>query len=78
MRLIFVLAVSAVIGSAALAQDAQPIAPMDVDPALAELGKRMFYDTRLSGDTTLACASCRASSSVSAEPGETTFATSSS
>ena len=31
---------------------------MDVKPELSELGKRMFYDTRLSGDTTLACASC--------------------
>ncbi len=31
---------------------------MEVKPALADLGKRMFYDTRLSGDTTLSCASC--------------------
>ena len=31
---------------------------MEVDPARAELGKRLFYDARLSGDTTLACASC--------------------
>ena len=42
----------------AVAQDAGPIPPMEVKPELAELGKRMFYDTRLSGDTTLACASC--------------------
>ena len=26
--------------------------------ARAELGKRLFYDTRLSGDASLACASC--------------------
>ncbi|PYG33375.1 cytochrome-c peroxidase [Pelagimonas varians] len=45
-------------GTAALAQDSVPIQPMDVNAARAELGKRMFYDTRLSGDTTLACASC--------------------
>lgn len=44
-------------GSAA-AQDAVPIQPIEVNPARAELGKRMFYDTRLSGDTSLACASC--------------------
>ncbi|MEM9641528.1 MAG: cytochrome c peroxidase [Pseudomonadota bacterium] len=37
---------------------ADPIEPMDVDPALAELGKRMFYDPRLSGDTSLSCSSC--------------------
>ena len=30
----------------------------DVPPALANLGKRLFYDERLSGDTSLACASC--------------------
>ena len=31
---------------------------MDVNAARAELGKRMFYDTRLSGDTSLSCSSC--------------------
>ena len=46
-------------GSAATAQDAvTPEAPLDVNAARAELGKRMFYDPRLSGDTSLACASC--------------------
>tara|TARA_R110002096_G_scaffold249624_2_gene441985 strand:- start:990 stop:2072 length:1083 start_codon:yes stop_codon:yes gene_type:complete len=61
MRLVlsFAVAVFAVLfGIAAQAQDKGPIKPMDVKPALAELGKRMFYDVRLSGDTTLACASC--------------------
>ncbi|SEQ58403.1 cytochrome-c peroxidase [Thalassovita taeanensis] len=42
----------------AAAQDSVPIQPIDVNAARAELGKRMFYDTRLSGDTNLACASC--------------------
>ncbi|MEL6311388.1 MAG: cytochrome c peroxidase [Pseudomonadota bacterium] len=37
---------------------AEPINPLEVDEAKAELGKRIFYDTRVSGDTTLACASC--------------------
>ncbi|KGB81538.1 photosynthetic protein synthase I [Rhodovulum sp. NI22] len=45
-------------GTAAIAQDSAPIAPMDVNAARAELGKRLFYDYRLSGDTALACASC--------------------
>ncbi|WP_227268497.1 cytochrome-c peroxidase [Roseobacter weihaiensis] len=45
-------------GTATLAQDTVPIPPMDVDAARAELGKRLFYDTRLSGDTFLSCASC--------------------
>ncbi len=56
MRLLIALAVSALVSAPVLA--AGPLKPMDVKPALAELGKRMFYDTRLSGDTTLACASC--------------------
>ena len=48
----------AVFGSAALAQGEGAIAPKEVSPALAELGKRLFYDDRLSGDTSLACSSC--------------------
>jgi len=54
------LALSALLmGSSALAQEAvTPEPPLDVNPARAELGKRLFYDTRLSGDTSLACASC--------------------
>lgn len=46
------------VSTTALAQESVPIPPMDVNAARAELGKRMFYDTRLSGDTSLACASC--------------------
>ncbi len=45
-------------GTAVVAQDVVPIPPMDVNTARAELGKRLFYDTRLSGDTSLSCASC--------------------
>ena len=52
------LAVHALVGAPALAQETGPLQPIDVKPALADLGKRMFYDTRLSGDDTLACASC--------------------
>ena len=46
-------------GAAAQAQEAiTPEPPIDVNAARAELGKRLFYDTRLSGDTSLSCASC--------------------
>ena len=55
MRLIIAIAAVAFLGSAAWAD---PLKPMDVKPELAELGKRMFYDARLSGDTTLSCSSC--------------------
>ncbi|WP_299404942.1 cytochrome c peroxidase [uncultured Roseobacter sp.] len=44
--------------SAGAAQDVTPDPAIEVDAARAELGKRMFYDTRLSGDTSLSCASC--------------------
>ncbi|NNE88067.1 MAG: photosynthetic protein synthase I [Silicimonas sp.] len=53
------LAICLVIGGAsATAQDVTPDPAIEVNAARAELGKRMFYDTRLSGDTSLACASC--------------------
>ena len=56
-------------GSAATAQDAvTPEAPLDVNAARAELGKRMFYDPRLSGDTSLACASCHQSINGFSDP----------
>jgi len=32
--------------------------PQEINAPLAELGKRMFFDTRLSGDDSLSCASC--------------------
>ncbi|MEM1267594.1 MAG: cytochrome c peroxidase [Pseudomonadota bacterium] len=46
------------ISGAAWAEDVTPEPALDVDAARAELGKRLFYDVRLSGDTGLACASC--------------------
>lgn len=46
-------------GTAVAAQEAvTPHPALEVDAARAELGKRLFYDVRLSGDATLSCASC--------------------
>ena len=47
------------LSSSALAQEAvTPAEPLKVNAARAELGKRLFFDYRLSGDTSLSCASC--------------------
>ncbi|MBI48302.1 MAG: photosynthetic protein synthase I [Marinobacter sp.] len=35
-----------------------PLQAPEINPVKAELGKRLFYDARLSGDTSTACASC--------------------
>lgn len=51
-------AVTVVATGSAMAQDPGPVAPIEVDADKAELGKRLFFDTRLSGDGELACASC--------------------
>ena len=41
------------------AQDGQgPIKPIKVDAKKAELGKRLFFDPRLSGDAAISCATC--------------------
>ena len=58
MRTVAAMAMAVFAGGTALAQETTPLEPLDVNPSLAELGKRIFYDTRVSGDTTLACASC--------------------
>lgn len=57
-RLIALTAMMTIGSSLALAQDKGPIAPIEVNKARAEIGKRLFYDTRLSGDATLSCSSC--------------------
>jgi cytochrome c peroxidase len=45
-----------------IAQEAAPLAPLpepkDINQARADLGKMLFFDTRMSGDTALSCASC--------------------
>ncbi|RBP53592.1 cytochrome-c peroxidase [Arenicella xantha] len=45
-----------------IAQSSEPILPLptavDVDEAKAAIGKKLFFDTRLSADGTISCASC--------------------
>jgi cytochrome c peroxidase len=52
------LAFSALSVSSLQAQEYSPIKQIEVKQELADLGKRLFYDTRLSGSADLACASC--------------------
>ncbi len=43
---------------AALVPELGPLPPIQYDKAKAELGKRLFFDKRLSGDAGIACATC--------------------
>ena len=38
--------------------DIGPVKPVEVNKAKAELGKRLFFDKRLSGDAAISCATC--------------------
>ncbi len=40
------------------AEQSATLPPLKVKPKLAGLGKRLFFDPRLSGDTAISCASC--------------------
>jgi len=42
----------------ASAADIGPLPPLKINKAKAELGKRLFFDTRLSGDAAISCATC--------------------
>lgn len=44
--------------STTLAEDLGPVVAPEIDAAKAALGKRLFFDKRLSGDAALSCASC--------------------
>ncbi len=53
------LVASMAVGATAVAaQEFGPLEPLEVNAARAELGKRLFFDKRLSGDAALSCASC--------------------
>lgn len=58
MRFACSLVVASLFCSAALGQSLTPLEAIESKPGVAELGKRMFYDRRLSGDTSLSCSSC--------------------
>ena len=55
-----IVAVVATLGfvTVSAAQDFPPVPEIEVKPALAELGKRLFFDPRLSGDASISCSSC--------------------
>jgi cytochrome c peroxidase len=48
----------------------EPVVPVDnpMTPAKVELGRHLFYDTRLSGNGTFSCASCHLQSRAFADP----------
>src|SRR5215468_11246596 len=46
----------------------EPLPEARVDMAKVALGRRLFFDTRLSGDRTLSCASCHSFDHGGAEP----------
>ena len=59
MRRFAVLMVFAVSATTAWAGgEFGPVPPIQVKPELAALGKRLFFDPRLSGDQSLSCSSC--------------------
>ena len=41
-----------------LAADFGPVQPMEFDAMKAALGKRLFFDPRLSGDAAISCSTC--------------------
>ncbi len=53
---------------AALAADIGPLPPLEYDKAKAELGKRLFFDKRLSGDAGIACSTCHVPENGFASP----------
>ncbi|MCH8037466.1 MAG: cytochrome-c peroxidase, partial [Proteobacteria bacterium] len=59
------LGLAALIGGAAAfasplswAAEFGPVPAIEVDAKKAELGKRLFFDKRLSGDAAISCATC--------------------
>ncbi len=60
-HLVYVIALIISVAGAGLVQaedEFGPVKPLKVKQAMADLGKRLFFDVRLSGDSTLSCASC--------------------
>ena len=58
LRVIALASILILSGPLAASEDFGPVPAIDADKALAKLGKRLFFDVRLSGDASTACASC--------------------
>ncbi|MTI16012.1 photosynthetic protein synthase I [Rhodobacteraceae bacterium RKSG542] len=62
LKMVAGVAVAALMGVTfpldSVAGEPGPISPIEVDAAKAALGKRLFFDPRLSGDVSMSCASC--------------------
>lgn len=59
VRIAFAVVITGLIaGVAVILTLPNPPAPADADQTLAELGRRLFYDRRLSANERIACASC--------------------
>ncbi len=50
------------------ALEIEPLPPVEVDAAKAKLGKRLFFDPRLSGDAGIACSTCHVPENGFASP----------
>lgn len=55
-------------GAAAQTADIGPVPAIKFDKAKAELGKRLFFDKRLSGDAAISCATCHVPENGFAHP----------
>ena len=55
---LIVLITTLIIPAAVSADDFGPLPNIEFKPAMAELGKRLFFDPRLSGNATISCATC--------------------
>ncbi|MFQ5785651.1 MAG: cytochrome-c peroxidase [Alphaproteobacteria bacterium] len=55
---VFAVAAGVTVFTARASDDFGPVPALKVNPAKAELGKRLFFDKRLSGDAAISCASC--------------------
>ena len=72
MNKTLILAAAASLSFSAWAQNDNntfgPLPQLKIDTAKAELGKRLFFDARLSGDSMMSCASCHQPESGFAHP----------
>ncbi|MGR5146543.1 cytochrome-c peroxidase [Photobacterium alginatilyticum] len=72
MNKTLILAAAASLSFSAWAQNDNntfgPLPKLKIDTAKAELGKRLFFDARLSGDSMMSCASCHQPESGFAHP----------